>query len=1465
MKRLRRLDLAIVLVLFLLPGLWFSAQTLGGRTLLPVDNLFAFQPWQSFTERSGVGLPHNALISDLILENQPWKSLIRDALHVGQPSELLWNSRTFAGAPFLAAGQHSALYPLSAVFYILPLWEAYGVFTWLQLGLAALCMYVLARILRFGPASSAFSAIAYAFALFFIVSVNFTMFLAAASWLPLLLAMIEKVFQKQEEKGARTYSPVPYIAAGALVLGIQILAGHVEITYYVLMVSAFYATWRFAGAWRSLGAALVPRRARLRLLGRLIVWLVAMVALGLALGAVQLVPLYELVKGSFRVGSASLAQVREWAWPSRQILTFLLPNIFGNPTHHSYFDIWTRVWAPVTQNALGEPLTTIDWGVKNYVEGGNYLGLPTLLLAGLSVLALAGRGFARLRRGAPPWRDPPTAIGARHTEPADLPPAAAQPVEHQSSGPDHFTAAGFAVLSILSLLFAFGTPLYAVLYYLVPGYSQLHSAFRWVYPYTLSMAVLAGFGLDLLLRSAPGAPVRRIARGLGWVSAVAGAGALAVVAISLFLPNPFVAIGDRILASSELAAARGFAGGAMAWSYEAVNLAQFGVLALLGGLVLLWGARRGKETAESDHPATTPRGRSSARSRRSFGARAWGWPIAILLLLIGDLWLYGHDFNTAADRKLLDFKPPVVQWLQDRQDTGQPWRLTTFDAPGEKLLNANSAMPYGLEDIRGYDSIIPKQYVAYMDRIQPQTELLYNRIAPIYAQWGDQPNHAALDNPLLNLLGVRYVVTTQSLPNPGYKLAYDGEVKVYENLHALPRVFIVPEAVTAPDQQTALDTLQRVDPGQVVVVEGLDPIANPPAGSPAVREAHISRRGSREVFVDVNISDRGWLVFTDNHFDGWKAYLRPFGVEGEGVNSRGESIEEQLPLYRADGTFRAVYLPKAGQWTVRFVYSPRSLLVGLYVSFLALIALLLLVGWWAWGRYYRGEGSEVGTVAKNSAVQMVMSLVNKGIDFVFAMLRLRVLSPSGEGSFAFAIAFYTFFEIVTRYGLGTLLTRDVALDRRHANRYLVNVVCLRSLLWLVSLPVMFLVAYFYRVALHELSAAEAQTMAIFAGALLFANIADAISSVFNGFEKMEYPAGVSTAIAAAKVALGALVILPPLDMGFVGLAWVSLVMNLVQTIWLYLLLRQKVLPREKVGALSPNAALGASAGESLDWPLQRYMLRESGPLMINNLLASVFWRIDLWVLKAFAGAAAVGIFSAGVKYLDGLNVIPSYFTLAIFPLMSRYAQGGRDSLSKAYRLAVQLLFMVSLPIAVFVTFSATTLIRILGGAAYLPDSATALSIMIWSVPIGFVNSVTQYALIAVNQQRFLTRAFLIGVAFATVANLALVPRYGYAAAAAILIPAELSLFIPFAWAVRRYVTPMPWFSLLWRPVVAATLDAAVVWGLDRAGAPSVLAWVAGLLVYLAMLVALRAFRGEEFDVIKARLPGRRRRRRLRGS
>src|SRR5690606_28976999 len=142
--------------------------------------------------------------------------------------------------------------------------------------------------------------------------------------------------------------------------------------------------------------------------------------------------------------------------------------------------------------------------------------------------------------------------------------------------------------------------------------------------------------------------------------------------------------------------------------------------------------------------------------------------------------------------------------------------------------------------------------------------------------------------------------------------------------------------------------------------------------------------------------------------------------------------------------------------------------------------------------------------------------------------------------------------------------------------------------------------------------------------------ADAFSSLFYAFEKMEYPAGLSNAVALLKVTLGALVLL--LGWSFVGLAGGSRLMNIVQVTWLAWLVRTTLFrPQWRP-----------------DWPLQRWMVATSGPLMLNHLLATIFWRIDLWILRPLAGAANVGIYSVGLKYLDGLNIVPSVFTMAVF-------------------------------------------------------------------------------------------------------------------------------------------------------------------------------------------------------------------------
>ncbi|MCS7222267.1 MAG: oligosaccharide flippase family protein [Anaerolineae bacterium] len=1384
MIRRARRDALSALLLLIIPFLWFASVLTGQRTLLPADNLYAWEPWRSFATQMGVDIPHNELLSDLILENYPWKRFILESLQARQIP--LWNPYLFSGMPFLADAQHSALYPFSLLFWILPLEMAYGWFTALQIGLAGVSLYALARALRLSRPAALIGGVAYMLSGFFMVSVVFTMMIAAAAWLPALLACIEVVIRKQEEKGDVPYSPVPYVALGSLILGIQVLAGHIEITYYVLVVSGFYAAWRLVGLRRRLG--------RWRPAVRLGLWLLTMAVVGLALAGVQLLPLVELAQRNFRQGSVGYRDVIGWAWPARQVLTFLLPDVFGNPSHHAYWDIWARRWVPVTVNALGEPIRTIFWGIKNYVEGGNYLGLLTLGLVGVAFARAALVWSQRTAR----WWD---------------------------------QTAFFAALGLISLANAFGTPVFALFYYGLPWYQQVHSPFRWVFPLTLAAAVLASLGADALIRSgrSPGGSLseialdertmqdlgrtRRIARGIALAMIMAGLGTLALVGISLVAPGPFVAVSQRVVDSSDLAR-MAFADGRMFWSYQAVNLLKFGAIAVLSGLVLWLAARR-----------------LAASAQRPL----WrDWPALAVAVLAFDLWLAFGSFHPAADPRLLHFIPPSIAWLQARLDEDEgPWRFTTLNVPGEKTLNANAGWLYGLQDVRGYDSIIPKQYAEYMDRIQPQAgELLYNRIAPIYTEGRGQPGYQALDSPWLHLLGVRYVVTTQHIPNPTYELVYDGEVRIYRNRSAMPRAFVM--RCASAQTEMAIDWA-TVDPKTELVLD--DPSSFVPRPSPsfthlascALNPASITRYTGNEVEVQAVGEAGAYLVLADAYFPGWKAYARPEGI--------ALAEEREVPIYRAYGNFRAVPL-EAGRQIVRFKYSPMSFKLGVYSSFLAWVTVFLAMGWWAWGRFYRdvpGEASEVWRVAKNSLIPMALSLLNKGIDFAFAMLRLRILNPVGEGSYTFAINFYAIFEILVRFGLGTLLTREVARDRTQAGRFLSNAIALRVGLWLAALPLMVLVGGAYRIW-GGLTLEEAWAIALFAVALLFAGLADAISAVFNAYEQMEYPAGIASAIAVGKVTLGALVLLPPLSWGFVGLAGVSVIMNLAQTLWLYRLLCRKL--------FTPQAAL--------DRPLQRKMLHESVPLMINHLLATIFFRVDVWILKPFSGAEAVGLYGAAYKYIDGLNVIPAYFTMAIFPLMSRLARNSREAMARAYVLALRLLLMISLPIAVLTTFIARPLILILGGEEFLPGSALALQILIWSIPMGFINSVTQYVLIAVDQQRFLTRAFVIGVVFNMVANLIFVPRYSYLAAAVITILSEFALLVPFYYAVRRHVTRVPWAEVVWRPAVAAMAMGLSLWLGSRwtlLGAAML-----SVAIYSGVLVILGTFRQPDMATVLRQLP-----------
>ncbi len=1385
-KRIATL-LAVAAGYLILPLLLYGNVTIGRQTMIPADNLFQWQPWATYAADFGITTPENSLLSDLLIENTVWKQYIRETVQSGDIP--LWNPYLFAGAPFLATGQNAAYYPFGLLFLLLPLSAAYGWYTLSQIWLAGWLMYGLMRVLRVRPAGAFVAGLVFQGCGFMLVSAAvFPMIIGAAAWLPLCLAALEMVIGTTTNRKGDGQT-LPWAALGALALGVQILAGHIEFTYYSLIVMAFFAVWRLASRWLSGRWDLGEGSERWRRLLRPPVWLLVTVAAGLMLGGLQFIPFYEVGTSNFREGSATLDEVRGWAFPTRRLITFAVPDFFGNPADHSYVDAFSLERKLFSVNAHGRPnphgAGTSSWGIKNYVEGGIYLGILPLFLALLGIWY-----------GLRPRRNREKAGG-------------------QGIGRRRSAVGFFAALSFFSLSFIFGTPLYAVLYYGFPGINQLHSPFRWVFPLSVSVAALAGYGMDYLARSRErrlktvqrGAAIpldSRLVRWTGWL-ALAGGGlvlaGLAAVWAAFGTFEPLVEQVFRGLAQAPDA----FPDGRAFFSYQAANGLILGGMLLAAGLVLL-----------------------ISQTRLNLRGLPLYRPLAMGVILV-DLLLIGYGFNASVDPALLDFKPEMIRWLEAQPDR-HLWRLTTFDNKGSKPFNANTPWLTGFQDIRGYDSIIARQYVRYMEAIEPQNELAFNRIQPV-------AELSALDSPLLDLLGVKFIITEERLDLPKLRLAWEGEgVRVYENLAVMPRIYLQAVSATVPvNEDTVFDRMQDFDPRFFALIDPAaagDPLGDDLAAAAAKsffcpaepRPAAISQATNRQIVIEAAPEEASWLILNDSYFPGWRAFVRPAGAP--------ETDEIERPVRLVNGNFRAVFL-EPGLWTVRFQYTPFSFWLGLLTTALGTVTIVFAFAVWGWRRYRpRGELTNTRSIAKNSVLPMGLNLFNRGIDFLFAAYYLRLLGPADSGAFATAIAIAGMYEILANFGLNAYLIREVSQDRARTSGYLLNTTVLRLFTGLFAALPILLYVWGSTVAPDTLAA----VIYLMVG-MVFSGMASGLTGLFYAYEEAEIPAAVTTITTIMKVVFGVIVLL--LGYGFVGLAGNSILVNLITLGLLLYLVRARYPLR---------------GPWRVDFRLQWQMVRHSYPLMINHLLATIYWQVDVLILSQMKGDAVVGWYNSAYKYINAFNIIPSFFTFALFPVISRQVASSIEDARRTFRMSAKLLMLAALPLAAVVTLLAPLMIRLLGGEAFLPDGHIALRVVIWSIPFGWLNSVTNYVLISLGQERVQTRAFLTGVGFNIVSNILIIPYLSYVGAGLTTILSEIILLALFNYYLVQKMPGVRWGALLWRPVAVTGLMLAVM-----LGAAMWNQWVGlglGLLVYPAGLWALRVFGEEERRILASVLPGR---------
>ncbi len=393
-----RLQWIVILPLLTLPLVLLSDMLLRGRMFYWGTPALQFIPWRVLAWQ---------MLSEGVL---PW-----------------WNPLSGMGAPLAANYQLAVFYPPGWLVYVA---AAFGGAPWLawahswlvvlHLVWAGLGMALLGRRLGLLPLSQSISALAFAMGGYFVARLGFFSMIWTGVWFPWVVLGASRIacpgITVQKPKAGAVLSLT-------VALALMLLAGHAQLSWYILM---FASAWVFMGGFfeggmrRAVAASL--------LLG------VAVVAAA-ALAAVQLLPTAEYLLQSQRSTAVNFDFAMTYSfWPWR-LLTFLAPDLFGNPGAGDY------------------------WGYATYWEDATYIGMLPILLA-FSTLRYI------LRRG----RDGQAA----------------------ADDPRLLRLLWFVVALSLALALGKNTPLFPFLYHFVPSFNLFHAPARFLIWAVFCLSLLAG-------------------------------------------------------------------------------------------------------------------------------------------------------------------------------------------------------------------------------------------------------------------------------------------------------------------------------------------------------------------------------------------------------------------------------------------------------------------------------------------------------------------------------------------------------------------------------------------------------------------------------------------------------------------------------------------------------------------------------------------------------------------------------------------------------------------------------------------------------------------------------------------------------------------------------------------------------------------------------------------------------------
>jgi O-antigen/teichoic acid export membrane protein len=276
----------------------------------------------------------------------------------------------------------------------------------------------------------------------------------------------------------------------------------------------------------------------------------------------------------------------------------------------------------------------------------------------------------------------------------------------------------------------------------------------------------------------------------------------------------------------------------------------------------------------------------------------------------------------------------------------------------------------------------------------------------------------------------------------------------------------------------------------------------------------------------------------------------------------------------------------------------------------------------------------------------------------------------------------------------------------------------------------------------------------------------------------------------------------------------------------------------------------------IQWDEVKTLMNASLPYFLWSVFAVIYYRVDAVMLSLMTPEVVVGWYGAAYRFFDILMFLPSIFSTAMFPVLSKLWGRDPNSLSSTTHKSLEFILLAGIPISVLVFAGAEQIIALFFGLKEYGPSVLLLRIFSVGLLLVYIDFILISTLVASDKHRQWTFAALVAMLVNPMLNYFMIPftqlqlgNGGIGAAIATLITELLVM------CMALYLMPPKIFErapldISLKGILAGLLMIISMYVMSRYNVAFVPQAVIGLGIYGCALLSVKAVHQSELVFIR---------------